>query len=431
MTQEQFTHILICYKCYKYEDHATKDCPTTTPTCSECAETGHTYRDCPNEYKRCLNCPAPNNTHRTLAAKCPYRKKTIDDKNKRNETQQTLKQNQTYSNIVKETMKQARQDPVTTTNVTLTDKIQLKLTAIILEAHIACLNRPDEFGQTLSQALKANYDIDATFPNRDSQDIFRMYYPANLTRPDYVRQEEDIPQSLPDIEMTEATDKRRRTSSNDEQTPVPAPKTHRTKQSTPDRRPLMASPNRFDQLNDNTELQSDAAEWIAVKPKQKRKTSRKRSPQHIKQTTSRQTDLSFQLTKAQDHNTNLPDLPDLDAGWRTEHLEANLPQPLPQRQQKSPKTPEYIAPKDLGLRLLRNKDDPTPLPNILDKDYLTNALTERTENRGLKVNIKTDHDLGTIASLLTEGLIPVNRNDVFTVPNDKFVRLPRISKGHQ
>ena len=56
MTIETFTHLLICFKCYKYETHATKDCTETQPKCSECAQTGHTFKDCTNTIKRCLNC---------------------------------------------------------------------------------------------------------------------------------------------------------------------------------------------------------------------------------------------------------------------------------------------------------------------------------------------------------------------------------------
>ena len=41
---ERYTHVLICYKCYKYEDHLTKDCRQDYDICSECGLRGHTYR---------------------------------------------------------------------------------------------------------------------------------------------------------------------------------------------------------------------------------------------------------------------------------------------------------------------------------------------------------------------------------------------------
>ncbi|KAF2366218.1 hypothetical protein FHG87_003019 [Trinorchestia longiramus] len=40
---EKYTYIQICYKCYKFEDHATYQCTSTTPSCSECASHQHTH----------------------------------------------------------------------------------------------------------------------------------------------------------------------------------------------------------------------------------------------------------------------------------------------------------------------------------------------------------------------------------------------------
>ena len=75
--REIYTLILTCFKCYKYEDHPTKQCTSTVQICSECAETGHTFEHCTNNYKRCINC---NNNHRTLSAGCQVRKQAIANK---------------------------------------------------------------------------------------------------------------------------------------------------------------------------------------------------------------------------------------------------------------------------------------------------------------------------------------------------------------
>ncbi|KAF2344683.1 hypothetical protein FHG87_024562, partial [Trinorchestia longiramus] len=75
---EKYTYIQICYKCYKFEDHATYQCTSTTPSCSECASHQHTHQQCNSPTKKCLNC---NQQHRTLAATCPYRKQVIHQKN--------------------------------------------------------------------------------------------------------------------------------------------------------------------------------------------------------------------------------------------------------------------------------------------------------------------------------------------------------------
>lgn len=173
--RETFTHIQICFKCYKYEDHATNDCKQTFDICSECAQRGHTHLTCINTNKKCINCPDDEtNDHRTLAAKCPHRKKTIADKEQKKTTAQTLTQNTTYANIAKAAIKE--QTTETRPNVIkLTNKTQLKMTALILEAHIASLTEPKSYSQILSDSLKLNFDIDAKFPDRNSRKIFNLY----------------------------------------------------------------------------------------------------------------------------------------------------------------------------------------------------------------------------------------------------------------
>lgn len=89
---EDFTPILICFTCYKFEDHPTNRCTSKTTKCSECAETGHKHFDCKSTTKRCINCPTTNNFHRTIAPSCPYRKQTIKDKKEdRNKTTKNKK----------------------------------------------------------------------------------------------------------------------------------------------------------------------------------------------------------------------------------------------------------------------------------------------------------------------------------------------------
>ncbi|KAF2343844.1 hypothetical protein FHG87_025400, partial [Trinorchestia longiramus] len=113
--QEKYTHILICYKCYKLKEHATHQCTSPTQHCSECSSKEHTYQHCTNLIKQCLNCQGP---HRTLAANCPYRKSIIRQKE---ETEQRQKQEQThstYAEIAKHAIQQTNppQHTLTLTN---------------------------------------------------------------------------------------------------------------------------------------------------------------------------------------------------------------------------------------------------------------------------------------------------------------------------
>ena len=171
--QEKYTHLLICFKCYSFENHPTNQCTSNTIICSECAHTGHTHHTCTSEHKQCINC---QQNHRTLAASCPVRKTAIREKEEKERRLTEQKDHLTYAKIAQHTIEQTNATPKHQINIT--DKIHIKLTALILEAHIATLTgRP--FGKTLSDSLKLNFDIDTKFPDRDSQEIFNLYLGDN------------------------------------------------------------------------------------------------------------------------------------------------------------------------------------------------------------------------------------------------------------
>ena len=141
MTPETFTHLFICFKCYKYERYSTEDCPETIIKCSESAQTGHSLKDCTSTNKRCPNCPTSDNHHGTLAAKCPYRKKTIGDKNRQQKDKQLTEQNKTFAEIAKAAINQTvPQQNTITPKITLTNKTHIKIVALIQEALIYSLH---------------------------------------------------------------------------------------------------------------------------------------------------------------------------------------------------------------------------------------------------------------------------------------------------
>ncbi|KAF2343937.1 hypothetical protein FHG87_025307 [Trinorchestia longiramus] len=156
-----------CYKCYKFEDHATYQCTSTTPSCSECASHQHTHQQCNSSTKKCLNC---NQQHRTLAATWPYREQVIHQKNEKK--QETEKNNRTYLDIAKTAIQQTNQP---TPALTLSSNTHIKLAALVIEAHIASLAKTESYGTILSKSLKRNFNIDTSFPDRDSQKIFNLF----------------------------------------------------------------------------------------------------------------------------------------------------------------------------------------------------------------------------------------------------------------
>ena len=169
--QERPQEILICFKFYKMEEHSTRNCPSTRTVCSECAEEGHSFQDCKSQTKKCLNCGMG---HRTFLASCPYRKGKIAERETL-KTKETEKQiNKTYAGIAKVAIEEVKPK-----HINITRNTDLKMTALILEAHIAALSGRRKFGELLSESMKLNFDIDVRFPDRNSQEIFNLYKNRN------------------------------------------------------------------------------------------------------------------------------------------------------------------------------------------------------------------------------------------------------------
>ena len=53
-----------------------------------------------------MNCPTNDNHHRTLGAKCPYRKKIIEEKNRKQSDREVTEKNKTYAEIAKAAINQ-------------------------------------------------------------------------------------------------------------------------------------------------------------------------------------------------------------------------------------------------------------------------------------------------------------------------------------
>lgn len=75
--QEEYIYLHVCFKCYAYKDHLTKNCPT--PDAVRCAEyLGNCqYRGCNEEAKKCLKW---DGYHRTMAMSCLVKKSLIKKK---------------------------------------------------------------------------------------------------------------------------------------------------------------------------------------------------------------------------------------------------------------------------------------------------------------------------------------------------------------
>ncbi|KAF2344706.1 hypothetical protein FHG87_024537 [Trinorchestia longiramus] len=117
--------------------------------------------------------------HRTLTAGCTYWKTIINQKQDDEQKQKEQQTHNAYAEIAKHAIQQTNPPQHA---LTLTNQTHLKLTALIFEAHIAALDKTQKSGNILSKSLKTNFDIDTTFPDRDSAAIFNFYYDKTGTQ---------------------------------------------------------------------------------------------------------------------------------------------------------------------------------------------------------------------------------------------------------
>ncbi|KAF2359718.1 hypothetical protein FHG87_009526 [Trinorchestia longiramus] len=57
----------------------------------------------------------------------------------------------------------------------LSSNTHIKLAALVIEAHIASLAKTESYGTILSKSPKRNFNIDTSFPDKDSQKIFNLF----------------------------------------------------------------------------------------------------------------------------------------------------------------------------------------------------------------------------------------------------------------
>jgi hypothetical protein len=358
--QERFTHLLICYKCYDYDKHPTKDCPQTFDICSECATTGHTFRDCKSTNKSCINCKS--DSHRTLAANCPYRKNAIRDKETKIKDDSDRRQNKTYADIAKKAIQETI--PAPTPIINITSKTHLKLTALIIEAHIASLTDGKSYGRILSQSLKDNFDIDAKFPDRDSQKIFNIY----VNRTDDENEDKMDDDDRHDYYMD---DDHRRSSLNisgnlELQGPSVRPKEKIVTRTEP------TSPDRF------------------AKPKNKTHIDRR--------------------DRSRDNKRKATTEPDLSETWPQQLLDNQL---------------GSIEAEAVGLKFFKSTLDRNKIPDKIDNDYFIHEIKQQTDF-GLKLTA-TKGDSNFILGLITDRTVKLTRLDITLIHHDQFKKLPRVN----
>lgn len=141
--QDEYVNLQTCMKCYKIEDHHTNQCPKSPDyqICSECGENGHQYRSCNRQQKKCINCGGP---HRTLAMKCPLRKKELREKRNINKVNTN-----SYSNAAQIPMMKPPQ-------IHMEKEMTAKILSCMLHAHLMNVGNPGTYEKVLNQTLTVN-----------------------------------------------------------------------------------------------------------------------------------------------------------------------------------------------------------------------------------------------------------------------------------
>ncbi|KAF9754362.1 hypothetical protein NGRA_3354, partial [Nosema granulosis] len=151
--QEKYIDLLMCFNCYSYEDHLTKDCPTPDVVrCSECSGP-HNFRDCREETKKCLNCKG---AHRTMAMSCPVKKDLIKKKLQQKEEDELTKQESTYARVVTKALSTAQQQQQASVTEGLMAETGMRALVMILDAHVQNIIAPGSYNEHLNKTLKAN-----------------------------------------------------------------------------------------------------------------------------------------------------------------------------------------------------------------------------------------------------------------------------------
>ena len=374
ITIEKFTSIQICFKCYKYEDHSTFQCTSTEIVCSECASSGHYHKDCKSLEKRCLNCPPNNNSHRTLAPSCPVKKQAIRAKEERDQSKKDTANNKTYSNIVKSTLLQTKPEPRPIINIS--DKTQLKLVVLIIEAHVTALTEERPYNEILTESLRLNYDVDVKLPNRDSQKILDLYY-----KPTTNRQQE---------KTKEQTDKRMETD----------------EIQSPDKEPMFMTQTKQRQRLDS---ESTASHAPTPFPSPVKGFTDKQNYQYPGR--SRSSSLGMDQRQGRKRTKDSP------TDQKDSKQKDNKRQDTGQKQ----KSGRY------SLKLYRNKDDKDPIPEYLTSEWLTSEIFDKVdEGGGVKVYVTGDCEL-FLTHLQNNCVVPT-RSQIQLLDKKEFDKLKRVTR---
>ncbi len=167
--QETFIQMKTCMKCYRIEDHSTRDCPKDVSfrICSECSKEGHVWYQCKKQAKKCINC---GENHSTLAMKCMKRKIVITEKRKKEDTRKNL----SYVAATR-SRDNFQQQPHILDTPNITKEDTLKIQMCFVHAHCKNTENPGSYEEELNKILNINSLPCIKIPEiPNSQNVFSL-----------------------------------------------------------------------------------------------------------------------------------------------------------------------------------------------------------------------------------------------------------------
>ena len=164
--------VKICFKCYAFDTHFTKECRSTTKICSNCAEQGHTHyenRCATTQMQKCINCKRSGkpHDHHTLSTACPTRREHIKKKEENRQLHQVQQQSYVSAVNFNPNTANTEQQPPNTHCTTYKDTI--KIMTLAIDATLGSLSDPSSYSQKLTKSIKDNFDVEVKISNHERE----------------------------------------------------------------------------------------------------------------------------------------------------------------------------------------------------------------------------------------------------------------------
>ena len=165
----------MCFKCYAFDSHYTKECKSKRKVCSNCAEEGHAHyenRCAPGQKNKCVNCKRQGKRydHHTLSNRCPTKKEFIN----RKESKQQPQHHQTQQPQQPSYAAAAAVTPPSTANagpppinslLGINHEAAVKVLTVVVDATMKAIFDPTSYSTIVEKGIKENLKVDVKVDN--------------------------------------------------------------------------------------------------------------------------------------------------------------------------------------------------------------------------------------------------------------------------